>query len=101
ILVGIAPSRCLLSWRQTPAAGRLLCHEGSRWGSAARTIARREKQAPETKPSPLRQGAGSRRSRSVDSERPPQGPEMTKASVGLVEADARVRGEASARLGTP
>jgi hypothetical protein len=34
---------------------------------------------------------------SVDSERPAQGPEMTKASVGLVEADARVRGKAITR----
>ena len=33
----------------------------------------------------------------VDSERPVQGPAMTKASVGLLEADARVRGKPIAR----
>jgi hypothetical protein len=83
--------------RSTSAALR---HGEMRRVPRAPARALRAKRAPETKPSPLRQGAGSRRSRSVDSERPAQGPEMTKASVGLVEADARVRGVAGARIVT-
>ena len=45
-------------WRSQPT-------EGSREVGPRRTIALREKRAPETKPSPLRQGAGARRSQSV------------------------------------
>ena len=50
--------------------GLVLCHGWERQRCDTRTLAWREKRAPETKPSPLRQGAGSRRSRSVHSERP-------------------------------
>ena len=43
---------------------------GQRVRAVRRAYGLREKRAPETKPSPLRRGAGSRRSRSVGGERP-------------------------------
>ena len=65
--------------------------------STLRVIVMREKRAPETAPVPLRRDAGSRRARSVGSERPLQAAEMTKASAGAVKAGARMRGIALVR----
>ena len=71
--------------------------EWSPGGRGWRMLAMREKRAPDTAPVPLRGDAGSRRARSVESERLVQAAEMTKASVGLVAAGARMRGKALAR----
>src|ERR1035441_5554178 len=70
-------------------------------GAEDRTSAFRESTRPRRHAVAVGAGAGCGRLLSVDSERPVQGPEMTKASVGLVQADARVRGQASAALATP
>jgi len=63
------------------------------------SCAMREKRAPDTAPVPLRRDAGSRRARYVDSERPTQAAEITKASAGVVEAGVRMRGKAQAGAG--
>jgi hypothetical protein len=85
------------TYRRPRSAALVLRHEGIRQHVGRPTLPMREKRAPETKPSPLRQGAGSRRSRSVGRERAARAAEMTEATAGVVEADARLRGNAHAR----
>jgi hypothetical protein len=77
-----------------PASGSELAPSGALMGC-------REKRAPETKPSPLRQGAGSRRSRSVDLESRDVAGRPSKAQVGTGRRrsgpNARIVAEAQAR----